>query len=161
MNTLYNLTAEYMELLAMAEDQELDPKTLQDTFEGLQGEFEQKADNYAVVIKTLKGQEDMLDAEIKRLQERKQILGNNQKRLKESLENAMNLTGNRKFKTLLHSFNIQKNPPSLYIDDPESVPEDFYTLKKVFDNVAIKNYLKENGQADFAHLVQGESLRIR
>ena len=161
MNTLYNLTAEYMELLAMAEEEDLDPQTLADTFESLQGEFEEKADNYAVMIKSLKGQEDMLDTEIKRLQERKQMLANNQKRLKESLENAMNLTGNRKFKTLLHSFNIQKNPPSLYIDDPESVPEAFYTLKKVFDNAAIKSYLKENGQADFAHLVQGESLRIR
>lgn len=150
-----------MELLAMAEEEELDPKTLADTFESLQGEFEEKADNYAVVIKTLKGQEDMLDAEIKRLQGIKQVLSNNQKKLKENLENAMNLTGNRKFKTLLHSFNIQKNPPSLYIDDQEAVPEEFYTYKKVFDNAAIKNYLKENGQADFAHLVQGESLRIR
>lgn len=161
MNTLYNLTAEYMELLAMAEEEDLDPEVLKGTFESLQGEFEDKADNYAVVIKTLKGQEDMLDAEIKRLQERKQILSNNQKRMKESLENAMNLTGNRKFKTLLHSFNIQKNPPSLVLDDQDAVPEEFYTLKKVFNNTAIKNYLKEHGESDFAHLVQGESLRIR
>lgn len=161
MNTLYNLTAEYMELLAMAEEEDLDPQVLADTFEGLQGEFEDKADNYAIVIKTLKGQENMLDAEIKRLQERKQILSNNQKRMKESLENAMNLTGNRKFKTLLHSFNIQKNPPSLVWDNKDAVPKEFYTLEKVFDNAAIKKYLKENGQADFAHLVQGESLRIR
>ena len=161
MTTLYNLTAEYMELLAMAEEEEIDPQTLADTFESLQGEFEEKADNYAVIIKTLKGQEDMLDLEIKRLQERKQVLNKNQKRLKESLENAMNITGNRKFKTLLHSFNIQKNPPSLCIDDQDAVPEEFYALEKVFNNVAIKKYLKENGQADFAHLVQGESLRIR
>ena len=161
MSTLYKLTEEYMELLAIAEEEDLDPQTLQDTFEGLQGEFEEKADNYAILIKALKGQEDMLDVEIKRLQERKQILINNQKRMKESLENAMNLTGNRKFKTLLHSFNIQKNPPSLQIDNEEAVPKEFYTLKKVFDNAAIKKYLKENGQADFAHLVQGESLRIR
>ncbi len=161
MNTLYNLTAEYMELLAMAEEEDLDPKALADTFESLQGEFEEKADNYAVVIKTLKGQEHMLDAEIKRLQGIKQVLSNNQKKLKENLENAMNLTGNRKFKTLLHSFNIQKNPPSLYIDDQDAVPEEFFTWKKVFDNAAIKNYLKEHGEADFAHLVQGESLRIR
>ena len=64
MTTLYNLTAEYMELLAMAEEEEIDPQTLADTFESLQGEFEEKADNYAVVIKTLKGQEDMLDTQI-------------------------------------------------------------------------------------------------
>lgn len=161
MTTLYNLTAQYMELLAMAEEEDLDPQTLRDTFEGLQGEFEEKADNYAIMIKMLKGQEDMLEAEIKRLQAKKKVLANNQKALKESLENAMNLTGNRKFKTLLHSFNIQKNPPSLVLDDQDAVPEEFYTFEKKFDTVAIKNYLNEHGKADFAHLVQGESLRIR
>lgn len=161
MNTLFELTGAYLELLQLAEEEELDKQTLADTLEGLQGELEQKADQYAAVIKTLKGQEDMIDLEIKRLQERKQILVNNQKRLKETLETAMNTTGNRKFKTVLHSFNIQKNPPSLKIIDENSVPETFYTLKKVFDNAAIKQHIKDNGNTEYAELVQTESLRIR
>lgn len=161
MNTLFELTGAYLELLQLAEEDELDQQTLADTLEGLQGELEQKADQYAAVIKTLKGQEDIIDLEIKRLQERKQTLVNNQKRLKETLETAMNTTGNRKFKTVLHSFNIQKNSPSLKIIDENSVPETFYTLKKVFDNAAIKQYIKDNGNTEYAELVQTESLRIR
>lgn len=162
MNTLYNLTAEYMELLNMSEEEELDPQVLADTLEGMDGELEQKAENYAMMINTLNGQADMLSAEIKRLTERKKTLENNSKRMKESLENAMNLTGKRKFKTLLFSFGIQKNPPVLVVDDESKVPEEFVKIKKEIDKAALKKFVKDNENGlDFAHLEQTESLRIR
>lgn len=162
MNTLYNLTAEYMELLNMAEEEELDPQVLADTLEGMDGELEQKAENYAMMINSLNGQADMLSAEIKRLTERKKTLENNSKRMKESLENAMNLTGKRKFKTLLFSFGIQKNPPVLVVDDESKVPEEFVKIKKEIDKAALKKFVKDNENGlDFAHLEQTESLRIR
>lgn len=162
MATLYELTAEYMELLNMAEEEELDPQVLADTLEGMDGELEQKAENYAMMINTLNGQADMLSAEIKRLTERKKTIENNSKRMKESLENAMNSTGKRKFKTLLFSFGIQKNPPVLVVDDEDKVPEEFVKVKKEIDKAALKKFVKDNENGlDFAHLEQTESLRIR
>ena len=162
MATLYELTAEYMELLNMAEEEEIDPQVLADTLEGMDGELEQKAENYAMMINTLNGQADMLSAEIKRLTERKKTIENNSKRMKESLENAMNSTGKRKFKTLLFSFGIQKNPPVLVVDDEDKVPEEFVKVKKEIDKAALKKFVKDNENGlDFAHLEQTESLRIR
>ena len=162
MATLYELTAEYMELLNMAEEEELDPQVLADTLEGMDGELEQKAENYAMMINTLNGQADMLSAEIKRLTERKKTIENNSKRMKESLGNAMNSTGKRKFKTLLFSFGIQKNPPVLVVDDEDKVPEEFVKVKKEIDKAALKKFVKDNENGlDFAHLEQTESLRIR
>ena len=54
MSTLYELTGQYMDLMEMAE--EADPDVLRDTLEGIEGEIEDKADNYAKVIRTLEGQ---------------------------------------------------------------------------------------------------------
>lgn len=45
MNTLYELTAEYQQLLDMARDPDVDEKALSDTMEAIGGEIEDKADS--------------------------------------------------------------------------------------------------------------------
>ena len=162
MNTLYELTNEYLQLLEMAEDPDVDPETLADTMEAIGGEIEDKADGYARVMKQIEANAAGIKSEIDRLTARKTSMENNIKRMKESLQAAMEATGKKKFKTALFSFNIQKNPTSLKIDDPDAVPENFLIPQppKV-DNAAIKDALKAGAVYDFAHLAQGESLRIR
>lgn len=162
MNTLYELTSEYLQLLEMAEDPDVDLQTIADTMEAIGGEIEDKADGYARVMKQIEANAAGIKAEIDRLTARKTSMENNVKRMKESLQAAMEATGKKKFKTALFSFNIQKNPASLKIDDPEAVPESFLVPQppKV-DSAAIKDALKAGAVYDFAHLEQGESLRIR
>lgn len=162
MNTLYELTNEYLQLLEMAEDPDVDPETLADTMEAIGGEIEDKADGYARVMKQIEANAAGIKSEIDRLTARKTSMENNIKRMKESLQAAMEATGKKKFKTALFSFNIQKNPTSLKIDDPDAVPESFLIPQppKV-DSAAIKDALKAGAVYDFAHLAQGESLRIR
>ncbi len=162
MNTLYELTSEYLQLLEMAEDPDVDPETLADTMEAIGGEIEDKADGYARVMKQIEANAAGIKAEIDRLTARKTSMENNVKRMKESLQAAMEVTGKKKFKTALFSFYIQKNPASLKIDDLEAVPESFLVPQppKV-DSAAIKDALKAGAVYDFAHLEQGESLRIR
>lgn len=162
MNTLYELTNEYLQLLEMAEDPDVDPETLADTMEAIGGEIEDKADGYARVMKQIEANAAGIKSEIDRLTARKTSMENNIKRMKESLQAAMEATGKKKFKTALFSFNIQKNPTSLKIDDLDAVPESFLIPQppKV-DSAAIKDALKAGAVYDFAHLAQGESLRIR
>ena len=50
---LYEITGEILELLTMAEDSDLEQKIIQDTMEGLDFEFEEKAEAYAKIIKKL------------------------------------------------------------------------------------------------------------
>lgn len=158
---LYEITGEILELLTMAEDLELDQKMIRDTMEGLDFEFEEKAEAYAKVVKTLEMDIAGLDEEIRRMTKRKATIKNNIDRLKRSLEGAMIATGKRKFKTPLFGFGIQKNPPSLNILDESKVPAEFWIEQQPkLDKKAALAYVKEN-EVDWAELSQTESLRIR
>ena len=48
MSSIYELTGEYLELMDMLEDEEVDEQTIIDTLEALDGEIENKADNYSI-----------------------------------------------------------------------------------------------------------------
>lgn len=160
MSTLYELTGQYLELLEMAE--EGDETIIADTLEAIDGEIEDKADNYAKVLQELDIRAEAIDKEIKRLQDKKKTIGNNAKRIKGHLERSMIATGKRKFKTLLFSFGIQKNPASVNVLNSEGVPEQFWKQQDpVLDRRGLLAFIKENGNTDYAELTQSESLRIR
>nr|DAR72176.1 MAG TPA: resistance protein [Caudoviricetes sp.] len=146
----------------MALDPDVDPEAIRDTMEAIEADFEDKADGYAKVIRMLETDEDGLDAEIKRLQARKSAVSGNKGRIKEALEKAMRQTGKTKFKTLLFSFGIQKNPPSVAILKEDSVPIDYLVVPDPQpDKKRILAELKAGAKFDWAELRQTEALRIR
>lgn len=161
--TLYELTGQFLELLEMAEDEELSADALNDTMEAVGLEFEEKAENYAKVIKQLQLEADGYKAEAERLTEKKKVVEANIDRIKKNLEKAMLATGKTKFKTALFSFGIQKNSPSIDLLDEENVPADFRTPQPdKIDKKAILDFLKEtNEHVEWATMKQTESLRIR
>ena len=165
MSTLYELTEDYMNLLALAEDPDIDEQALADTMEGIEGALEDKAEGYAKVIRTLEGDAAACDAESKRLRNKKQTIENNIKRMKTALQYAMQATGKTKFKTALFSFGIQKNPASVVMDEQhiENVPERFLIRKDPeINRKAIKEAINSGEDlTGLAHLEQTESLRIR
>lgn len=161
MAKLYEIVGEFKELLEMASEENMDQKLISDTLEGVEFEFEEKADGYAKVVKMLEGDVEAIDKEIKRLTEKKNTIKNNISGIKKNLENAMITTGNTKFKTLLFGYNIQKNPASVSIDDETLIPKDFWVEQEPkLDKKSLAAFLKEN-EVSWAHLTQTESLRIR
>ena len=165
MSTLYQLTTDYEELLMMAEDPDIDEQAFLDTLEGIDGAIEDKADNYARVIRTLEADAAACDAEAKRLRNKKQTIENNIKRMKAALQYSMQVTGNVKFKTALFSFGIRKNPPSVVIDtaNVRDFP-DAYIIESepILDKKALKDALKAGEDlTGLCHLEQSESLSIR
>lgn len=161
MAKLYEIVGEFKELLEMASEENMDQKLISDTLEGVEFEFEEKADGYAKVVKMLEGDVEAIDKEIKRLTEKKNTIKNNISGIKKNLENAMLITGKTKFKTLLFGYNIQKNPASVSIDDETLIPKDFWIEQEPkLDKKSLAAYLKEN-EVSWAHLTQTESLRIR
>ncbi|MBY0758553.1 siphovirus Gp157 family protein [Sellimonas caecigallum] len=161
MGTLYEITGQLIQLKEMAMEEAMDQKMISDTMEGIEFEFEEKADGYAKVIAELNGDIDVIDKEIDRLIRKKNLIKNNISSIKKNLENSMVLTGKKKFKTALFNFGIQKNPPSVVIDHKEDIPEQYLIPQDPkLDKTAIKNFLKEN-EVSWAHLTQTESLRIR
>lgn len=165
MTTLYELTNEFMELLDMLQDPEIDEQVVLDTLEGIDFELELKADGYAKVIKELEGSIETIKAEQTRLAKKKSTMEANIARLKNNLQDAMVKTGKTKFKTDLFSFNIQKNggkaPVILDVKDTSELPDELVRIKEEPDIEAIRKLI-DTGKCKYAHYGErGESLRIK
>ncbi len=162
MSTMYELTDNFMAVLEMASDPEIPPEAIADTLEGIEGEIELKAQSYAIIIKELEGEAVKLKTEETRLLSKRKSLENNIKRIKDNLFNAMKITGKEKFKTDLFSFGIQKSPAKLVIDDLSLIPEKYYVEQAPkLDEQRLKLDLKSGIECKYAHLEQGEHVRIR
>ena len=165
MSTLYQLTTDYEALLTLAEDPDTDPQAFADTLEGLTGEIEDKADNYAKVLRMLDGDAQAIRDEERRLKARREAIENNIKRMKSALQYAMQVTGKVKFKTALFSFGIRKNPPSVVIDtaNVRDFPDEYIIESEpILDKKALKDALKAGENlSGLCHLEQSESLSIR
>lgn len=160
---IYELTAEYMALQEAFETQDDDTVAalLADTDKAI----ENKADGYAKVIKNFEADIEGLKAEIRRLSDKKAVLENAIQRLKDTLKQAMVITGKTKFKTQLFSFGIQKNggaPPVLLRVPEEMIPDEFMKITRTPDKKAMADYINETGDVTlFTFGERGESLRIR
>ena len=157
---IWELTGAFKALLDMAENEEIDIETFTDTMESLEYDLATKADNYARIIRTLTGNAEVIDAEIKRLLKMKNGLLNKADVLKKNLETAMIATGNKKIKTDFFNFSIAKNPAKLIVTG--DVPQEFLIPQEPkVNNAAIKEMLKNGEECDFAKLEQSESIRIK
>ena len=165
MSTMYQLTGEFLEVMTLASDPDIDPQAITDTLEAINAEIEVKAENTAVIIAELNAEAEKIKAEETRLNERRKALENHAARLKENLFNAMKATGKEKFKTTLYSFAIQKNGgkmPVVVDVDCSELPDELVTVTEKPNLDAIRAYLETNGESKLAHFIErGESLRIK
>lgn len=164
MAKLYEIKNEFNELLLMADEQGLSIDDIKDTMDGIEFEFEEKADSTANMIKTLIADADSVKAEKDRLAKRETALRNSADNLKKYLETMMLEVKKKKFKTTLFSFNIQKNPKTVNVEVEELLPKkylikqpDKVNRKQLLDDLKA-GVLEEN---ENMRLVQTESLRIR
>lgn len=167
MNTLYELTEKWQTVLSLSEEG-ADEEAIENALADIGGEIEEKADGYAKIIKQLEGEAEYIKQEKDRLSSMETTLKNKAKYLKRRLEDAMILTGKNKFKTSLFCFNIQKNAPSLIIEDEaelidtliEKAPEMLHTKIEI-DKKALLSAIKGGAVYSGAKMQQSESLRIR
>ena len=158
--TLYELTDDYLKLMELIDDPDVDPEIFNDTLEGIEGGIEDKADGYAKVIQGLKADIDGIKAEIDRLSKRKKTIENNITRMKQHLTAAMVMTDKRKFKTGLFSFSLRTSV-STVIDDEAAVPDEFARIKREPDKTAIKEAIQDGKEITFAHLEEKEGVTWR
>lgn len=163
MSTLYELNEKWKQISEMLYEEEIDEQCILDTLESIEEEIEDKADNYAIVIKELLSDADVCKQEKLRLETRQKCFENRAKMLKDKLEQVMRETGKTKFKTAKFSFGIQKNGglAPLWVDeDYSNIPQKY--LKVEPDNTKIRQALDTGENILFAHYEErGESLRIR
>lgn len=167
--SLYTLTSDWLNLYNMIaeDDAEENADIIFDTIEAIEGEIEEKANGYAMVIATIEADMEAKKKEYKRLYESYKRDERSIERLKDSLKNAMKITGKTKFKTPLFSFSVAKNGglAPLSINEgvkPSDLPEAYRKIEYKFDNDAIRKALEHGEALDFAKIGErGESLRIK
>lgn len=159
---LYTLKENWKQVADMLYEEEVDEQCVLDTLESIEGEIEDKADNYAKIIKELEALREARKAEAKRLNESANILDNRIKFLKGNLFDVMKETGKTKFVTELFSFNICKNGGKQALTIDGEVPEEFIKVIIENDTDKIREKLENGENLPFAHLEpRGESLRIK
>lgn len=162
MSNLYQLTNNYETVLNMLYDEDADEQMILDTLEAIEGEIEDKADNYAKIIKELEAKQNARKEEAKRLTESAKVFENRVKVLKSNLFNSMKATGKTKFATDLFNFNIVKNGGKQELTIDGEVPEEYTKTIIENDTDKIRQALDEGKKLAFAHLEpRGESLRIK
>ncbi len=154
---LYEITEAYNNVI----DLDLDEEELKKYLDLVNDEFEDKAENIAKILQSLKAESEAYKNEAERLNTQAKSIENKIKNLKDYLEVSMIRTDKRKFKTNLFNFNIQKNPASLKVTSEEDIPESFFKIERKLDKASLKKAIKEGQEIVGAELVQTESLRIR
>lgn len=162
---LYELSEQYEEVLNMLYDEDVDEQTVFDTLEGIEGEIEDKADNYAKMIKSLLASASVLKAEEERLHARRQSSENYAQRLKDTLQANLEFIGKTKFKTDLFSFSVATNggkQPLVITENMDEIPGKFLIPQPPVPNKDAIRELLETKEVEWAHLQpRGRSLRIR
>lgn len=162
MSNLYQLTNNYETVLNMLYDEDADEQMILDTLEAIEGEIEDKADNYAKIIKELEAKQNARKEEAKRLTESAKVFENRVKALKSNLFNSMKATGKTKFATDLFNFNIVKNGGKQALTIDGEVPEEYTKTIIENDTDKIRQALEKGKKLPFAHLEpRGERLSIK
>lgn len=154
---LYEITEVYNNVI----DLDLDEEELQKYLDLVNDEFEDKAENIAKILQSLKAEAEAYKNEAERLNTQAKSIENKIKNLKDYLEVSMIRTDKRKFKTNLFNFSIQKNRASLKVTSEEDIPESFFKIERKLDKASLMKAIKDGQEIVGAELVQTESLRIR
>lgn len=105
---------------------------------------------------------ESLDATIKQLQARKKVFQNRKDGLKNYVLSAMIAHGITKIESPECTVSIQKNPPSVEVDEEKLIPPEYWKQQApVLDKKALLDDLKEGVVVHGARLKQTESIRIR
>ena len=163
MATLYDITGRMLALVAMADDEDIEPEVLKDTLEGIEGEYDDKIEGYCKMIKNLEADMKAFDEEAKRLKAKKEKLAKNIERMKQTMFESLKLMNKTSAGGKVLKASIQKNGGVLpIVFDTDAVPFEFQRVKTEPNNEAIREALDAGVKLEFAHYGErGESLRIK
>jgi uncharacterized protein YeeX (DUF496 family) len=146
MTELYALTGQLAELAAMADtDDDSLGQAIQDTMDGIIGEFEVKAESVVMLSRNIGGDIDAIEKEVDRLNELKRIKKNTVGKLNDYLRRNMEAADIKSIKRALFTITLALAPEKVIVDKEDDLPDDFTVVKTdiVADKKAIAIRLKE------------------
>lgn len=125
-------------------------------------QLQSKSESYAYIIKQMDAECDIIDLEIKRLQQCKKVRENTIDRLKSTLTTAMNVFEVPEIKTPLIKINFRKSE-SVIVMDVNDLPKEYKVVKvtEQADKVKIKEALKAGESILGCELVVNQNLQIK
>ena len=163
MSSLMALTGEYLELLDMAKDPDVDEQALMDTMEAISGEISQKAGGCVAVIRHLEGRADTYEKEAERLSKAAQAYRNNVNRIKERIKYAMTQMDVTTIESDYCTIRIRKNGGVQPLRITGEIPDNYLHPKIIYEanNKKIRDDLNAGVELSFAHLEErGSYLKI-
>jgi hypothetical protein len=158
---LFNIKQEYINLVNTIIDNngELSPE-LSQALAINETELKEKAINYGYVIRSFEYENDIIDAEIKRLKALKEQKEKAIQKLKDAVSDAMNLYGIEKVESPALKLSFRKSES---VEISEKLDKRFMIEKVTLqpDKVAIKEAIKKGEQVEGAVLVINQNLQIK
>lgn len=150
-NTLYELSDEYLAVLAVLDEVEVDPaqeEMLLARLDAIGRDIRQKSEAIAGLIAHLEYRADARKAEGKRLTQRGKSDQNKADWLRQYLKANMDAMGTERIETVRFTLAVRLNNPHVEIVDPDAVPEDFKRKKIIVepDLEAIQTHFRETGE---------------
>jgi len=158
---LYELTQNYLNLLDLLDNPEVPKEIIENALEEVEGTFEDKAENIVKLIRSVEAEVKAYKDEEDRLSTRRKTLENKVISLKGYLESSLKTIGKQEIKGKLFTLKIQKNAPSVVIDDVNTIPKKYLEVVEKVDKKEIKEDLKNGLEIPGVKLEATESLRIR
>lgn len=162
---LYEISEQYSELQALADsDDENMKEAVATTLECIEGNFNEKAKALVTVVHNMDSDVESLDAEIKRLQARKQAIKNRQDSMREYLRDNMERTGIKKISCPLFTINCVAGREIAVINDDTAIPDEYMAVKTEIkpDKAAITKALKDGVEIPGVSLDRAKSsIRIK
>jgi predicted metalloenzyme YecM len=131
MTQLYKVSEQHRELQELVSDGEMTDEDLKDTFEGLEGQFNEKAVSLIQVVNNMESDTSEIDAEIDRLQARKKAINNKKDSLREYLRTNMEATGITSIKCPLFSITLANGRDIAVVDSEADVPDEMIEVSVV------------------------------
>ena len=145
MTKLYQLSNAYQ---AIQDTDELTDDEITTSLANIKELFVDKVGNIGKLMLSWQSDVKAIDTEIERLSQHKQAISNRITKLKDYLAQEMELTNIDKIKNEIISVTLQKNPPSVQIDDETQIPNDCWRIipeQRVVDKQIILSIFKEKG----------------
>ena len=125
--TLHNISEQYLAI----QDEDLPEDVIADTIEGLEGEFQVKAENIGLLTQNWQSEIEQLEAYKRTIEQKIKAKKNRIDSLKDYLRGNMEATGIIKIDCPLFAINCVQGRDMVAIDDESLIPDDYITVKDV------------------------------
>ncbi|MGW7931857.1 siphovirus Gp157 family protein [Staphylococcus xylosus] len=161
MTSLFDLSQKFKDILSMLEEG-YSLKDIQDTLDSIEADMNTKVDNTAALITMTKGDVEVIEKEIKRLQALKKQKLNFEKTLKIYLQHALNIIEKDNYRTSKNYIFKRKNAPVKEVVDEKLIPNEYLISQAPkLNSKRITDDLKAGKEIPGVRLKQTTSVVVR